>query len=173
MNSCIVLVDAGYVYAAGGLLVHGTQRRRELSLDPGKLRDHLEAIATKLSGVRLLRTYWYDAARDRRPTREQRRVARLPAVHLRVGRMTSQGMQKGVDSLVYRDLFTLSRSGRLSDIFLLSGDEDLLEGVLAAQEMGVRVASSASNRAEAISRTCFARRPTQSMSFGGMRWSRC
>ncbi|WP_428116724.1 hypothetical protein [Candidatus Poriferisodalis sp.] len=44
-----------------------------------------------------------------------------------------------MDSLIYRDLFTLSQSGRVGDVFLLAGDEDLLEGVLAAQDFGVRV----------------------------------
>lgn len=139
MNSFILLVDAGYVYAAGGRLVHNTTARHELILNPAKLRDYLEPFAAEHSGARMLRMYWYDAAPDRMPTSEQRHVASLQAVQLRLGRLTAKGVQKGVDSLIYRDLFTLSRSGRLSDVFLLAGDEDLLEGVLAAQEMGVRV----------------------------------
>ncbi len=139
MNSFIILVDAGYVYAAGGLLVHNTTARHELMLNTAKLRDFLEPFARKHTEVRMLRMYWYDAAPDRMATREQKHVASLQGVKLRLGRLTAKGVQKGVDSLIYRDLFTLSRSGRVSDAFLLAGDEDLLEGVLAAQEMGVRV----------------------------------
>lgn len=48
-------------------------------------------------------------------------------------------MQKGVDSLIVRDLMRLSENRAISTAFLLGGDEDLRQGVLEAQEMGVRV----------------------------------
>ena len=66
-------------------------------------------------------------------------IAALPNVKLRLGRLNAQGQQKGVDALIYRDLMTLARERAISDAFLLSGDEDLREGVRAAQDMGVRV----------------------------------
>ena len=87
----------------------------------------------------MLRMYWYDAAPNRIPTPEHDHVASLRAVQLRLGRLSNAGLQKGVDSLIYRDLFTLSQSGRISDIFLVAGDEDLLEGVNAAKDFGVRI----------------------------------
>ena len=49
-------------------------------------------------------------------------------------------MQKGVDSLIVRDLMRLSENRAISTAFLLGGDEDLRQGVVEAQEMGVRVA---------------------------------
>ena len=49
------------------------------------------------------------------------------------------GKQKGVDSLIVRDLMTLARERAVTTVFLLGGDEDLREGVIAAQEMGVLV----------------------------------
>lgn len=138
MSSFLILVDAGYVYAEGGLLVHGTKARHELTLNPSKLRDCLVPFAAERAEGRLLRMYWYDAAHERRATPEHHLVADLEGVQLRLGRLTPRGVQKGVDSLIYRDLFTLSQTGRVSDVFLLAGDEDLLEAVHAAQDCGVR-----------------------------------
>ena len=139
MDSFLILIDAGYVYAAAGALIHGTPARRELLLNHGALRDHLASFGREQTGVSLLRLYWYDAAPNRMPTREHEHIASLRSVQLRLGRLSNAGLQKGVDSLIYRDLFTLARSGRVSDVFLVAGDEDLLEGVHAAKDLGVRV----------------------------------
>ena len=139
MDSFLILVDAGYVYASAGTLVHGTKARHELLLNHGALRDHLESFGRETTGVSMLRMYWYDAAPNRMPTPEHDHIASLRAVQLRLGRLSNAGLQKGVDSLIYRDLFTLSQSGRVSDIFLVAGDEDLLEGVNAAKDFGVRI----------------------------------
>lgn len=139
MDFFLILVDAGYVYASAGTLVHGTKARHELLLNHGALRDHLESFGRETTGVSMLRMYWYDAAPNRMPTPEHDHIASLRAVHLRLGRLSNAGLQKGVDSLIYRDLFTLSQSGRVSDIFLVAGDEDLLEGVNAAKDFGVRI----------------------------------
>ena len=139
MDSFLILVDAGYVYAAAGTLIHGTTARRELLLNHGALRDHLESFGRDETGSSMLRLYWYDAAPNRMPTPEHEHIANLRGVQLRLGRLSNAGLQKGVDSLIYRDLFTLARSGRVNDVFLVAGDEDLLEGVHAAKDLGVRV----------------------------------
>ena len=57
---------------------------------------------------------------------------------MRLGRL-SGGQQKGVDSLIIRDLMTLARERAIATAYLLGGDEDLREGVLAAQDLGVEV----------------------------------
>jgi uncharacterized LabA/DUF88 family protein len=44
-----------------------------------------------------------------------------------------------VDALIYRDLMTLARERAICHAYLVAGDEDLREGVVAAQDMGVRV----------------------------------
>jgi hypothetical protein len=85
-----------------------------------------------------LRTYWYDGAKDGIPTPHHEKIGGLPYVKVRLGRVHS-GQQKGVDALIYRDLMTLARERAISRAYLLSGDEDLREGVIAAQDMGVQV----------------------------------
>src|SRR4051794_3741177 len=86
----------------------------------------------------LLRLYWYDGAINKVPTPEQKRVGLLPSVKLRLGRIVG-GHQKGVDSLIVLDLLKLAGTGMVDLIYLLSGDDDLTEGVREAQACGVRV----------------------------------
>ncbi len=139
MDRCAVFVDAGYLYAEGGKLCCGSAKRERILLNPADARDFLTGLAVQASGLTVLRTYWYDGARDGVPTPEQQIVAALSNVKLRLGRLDARGQQKGVDALIYRDLMTLARERAISDAFLISGDEDLREGVRAAQDMGVRV----------------------------------
>lgn len=139
MDRCALFVDAGYLFAEGGKLCFGITARRELELDAGGLNDELVALANGRCGLPVLRTYWYDGARDGIATPSQQRIAGLANVKLRLGRLNARNEQKGVDALIFRDLMTLARERAITDAFLLSGDEDLREGVRAAQDMGVRV----------------------------------
>lgn len=140
MDRCAVFVDAGHLFASGGLLCHNTRKRGELALDEIQLLSWLCREAQAHSKVEILRTYWYDGARSGIPTESQKRIAARPGVKLRLGRVNGAGQQKGVDALIYRGLITLATERAITDAYLLSGDEDLREGVKAAQDRGVRVA---------------------------------
>jgi uncharacterized LabA/DUF88 family protein len=133
------MVDAGYLYAAGGQLCCGTRSRADIELDPLQALMRLHARVRIELDVPVLRTYWYDAARDGIRTAEQRTVAAMDDVKLRLGRLNGQNQQKGVDALIYRDMITLAQHGAVSDVVLVSGDEDLHEGVRSVQDYGVRV----------------------------------
>lgn len=139
VDRSVVLVDAGYLYAAGGLLCHGESARGLLRLDAESMIKWLRDIALGHSGIQLLRTYWYGGARNGTPTPEQLAVSEIAGLKLRLGRISSAGQQKGVDALIYRDLITLATERAIADAYILSGDEDLREGVEAAQDRGVRV----------------------------------
>ncbi|HSK78630.1 MAG TPA: NYN domain-containing protein [Thermoanaerobaculia bacterium] len=138
MDRCAVFVDAGHLLAEGGKLCCGTRRRSAFKCDYAGMAAALTQFASAHCQLPLLRTYWYDAAPDAVPTKEHLDIAELPAVKLRLGRLVG-AQQKGVDSLIVRDLMTLARTRAVATVFLLGGDEDLREGVLAAQEMGVLV----------------------------------
>ena len=139
MDRFAVFVDAGHLYAEGGKLCCGSWVRKDFQFNTEEFSKWLAEHAEQTSGLALLRTYWYDGARDAIPTPEHKQTAALPNVKLRLGRLNARNQQKGVDSLIYRDLTTLARERAISDAYLLSGDEDLREGVKAAQDMGVRV----------------------------------
>jgi NYN domain len=138
MDRCAIFVDAGHLLAEGGKVCCGTGRRSAFTCNYAGMAAALTQFASDHCQLPLLRTYWYDAAPDAIPTKEHLGIAELPDVKLRLGRLVG-AQQKGVDSLIVRDLMTLARERAVATIFLLGGDEDLREGVLAAQEMGVLV----------------------------------
>lgn len=133
-----IFVDAGYVLAEGGKLCIGSDIRKYIELDVVGLQDYLHSIAKKRTNLPGLRLYWYDATPYDSPTTEQNEIAKLPNIKLRLGKM-KRGRQKGVDALIYHDLISLARERAICEAFLLSGDEDLREGVKTVQAMGVRV----------------------------------
>lgn len=135
-----IFVDAGYLYAAAGRLVAGTEDRRAFDLDAEGLIDALiDRARTIFADSRLLRVYWYDGARRRIHTAEQQSIAELPDVKVRLGNLNANNQQKGVDSLIRTDLESLARHRAISDAALLGGDEDLVSAVEAAQGYGARV----------------------------------
>ncbi|WP_255952311.1 NYN domain-containing protein [Streptomyces odontomachi] len=135
-----IFVDAGYLYAAAGRLVAGTEDRRSFELDTEGLIDALiDKARTIFADSRLLRVYWYDGARRRIHTAEQQSIAELPDVKVRLGNLNANNQQKGVDSLIRSDLESLARHRAISDAALLGGDEDLVSAVEAAQGYGARV----------------------------------
>jgi len=138
MDRSALFVDAAYLYAAGGNLCCNTTKRELLELDFPKALAVLRAAAAQASRLSLLRIYWYDAAINALPTVTQLKVSSEQGVQLRLGRLT-HGVQKGVDSRIIRDLIVLSRNHAIADAILLSGDDDLREGVAEAQDFGVSV----------------------------------
>jgi NYN domain len=99
-----VIVDVGYIYAAAGELLFNTTSRREFRVDADKLISALTRHADSLIRGELLRVYWYDAARDRVPTIDQRVIAQMAWVKLRLGNLNARGQQKGVDAQIRADM---------------------------------------------------------------------
>lgn len=148
-----IFVDAGYLYAAAGRLVAGTEDRRSFDLDTeGLIEALIDQARTIFADSRLLRVYWYDGARRRIHTAEQQSIAELPDVKVRLGNLNANNQQKGVDSLIRSDLESLARHRAISDAALLGGDEDLVSAVEAAQGYGARVHLWASRRPRAATR---------------------
>ncbi|HEY1705878.1 MAG TPA: NYN domain-containing protein [Trebonia sp.] len=134
-----VMVDVGYIYAAAGELLFGTSSRREFRVDAVGLIQAITKHADELFRGELLRIYWYDAARDRVPTIDQRVIAQMPWVKLRLGNLNARGQQKGVDAQIRADMEALARHRAITDTVLIAGDEDMVPAVEAAQAYGVRV----------------------------------
>ncbi len=134
-----VLVDVGYLYAACGELLFGTANRSECRVNAEGMIHALMGLASSHLGDDLLRVYWFDAARDRVPTIDQRVIAQMAQVKLRLGNLNLRGQQKGVDAQIRTDLETLARHSAVTDAVLLAGDEDMISAIEAAQSYGVRV----------------------------------
>ena len=134
-----IMVDVGYIYASAGELLFSAASRREYRVDADKLIQALTRQAEDQIRGQLLRVYWYDAARDRVPTIDQRVIAQMPWVKLRLGNLNARGQQKGVDAQIRADMEALARHRAITDAILVAGDEDMVPAVEAAQAYGVRV----------------------------------
>ncbi len=139
MDRIAVFVDAGYLFAQGSALLAGRKLTRgEISLDHDAAIKSFTEFAERISGLRLLRIYWYDGT-STGPTAQHLTLAHLSNVKVRLGFVNSVGEQKGVDSLIVTDMINLARNRAIADAVLVSGDEDLRVGVQQAQEFGIRV----------------------------------
>jgi uncharacterized LabA/DUF88 family protein len=134
-----IMIDVGYIYASTGELLFSASYRHEYRVDAADLIRALTREASEKIRGELLRVYWYDAARDRVPTFDQRVIAQMPLVKLRLGNLNARGQQKGVDAQIRADMEALARHRAITDAVLVAGDEDMVPAVEAAQAYGVRV----------------------------------
>ncbi|MEX0171604.1 NYN domain-containing protein [Streptomyces sp. LMG1-1-1.1] len=142
MDRCVVLVDAGYLLGAAASLLAGEPARSRITVDHAGLIRQLRERAEAETALPLLRIYWFDGAPDRVPQPEHRRLRVMPRVTVRLGALTrSEGRwaQKGVDAAMHTELTELARNRACSDIVLVTGDGDLLPGLMSAKEHGVAV----------------------------------
>jgi len=134
-----IMVDVGYIYAAAAELLFEVKSRRDYRVDADRLIKALTQLAASQLRGELLRVYWYDAAKDRVPTIDQRVIAQMSWVKLRLGNLNARGQQKGVDAQIRADMEALARHRAITDAVLVAGDEDMVPAVEAAQAFGVRV----------------------------------
>ncbi|MEW2349300.1 NYN domain-containing protein [Streptomyces sp. NPDC006684] len=142
VDRCVVLVDAGYLLGAAASLLAGDPSRSRITVDHAALIQRLRERAEEETGQPLLRIYWFDGAPDRVPQPEHRRLRVRPRVTVRLGALTrSDGRwaQKGVDAAMHAELTELARNRACSDVVLVTGDGDLLPGLVSAKEHGVAV----------------------------------
>jgi uncharacterized LabA/DUF88 family protein len=142
VDRCVVLVDAGYLLGAAASLLAGEPARSSITVDHTALIQGLRERAEAETGQPLLRIYWFDGAPDRVPQPEHRRLRVMPRVTVRLGALTrtdGRWAQKGVDAAMHAELSELARNRACSDVVLVTGDGDLLPGMMAAKEHGVAV----------------------------------
>ncbi|MFE3905264.1 NYN domain-containing protein [Streptomyces sp. NPDC059153] len=142
VDRCVVLVDAGYLLGAAASLLAGEPARSRITVDHAALIRGLRELAEADTRQPLLRIYWFDGAPDRVPQPEHRRLRVMPRVTVRLGALTrSDGRwaQKGVDAAMHAELTELARNRACSDVVLVTGDGDLLPGLMSAKEHGVAV----------------------------------
>lgn len=139
MDQQAIFIDAGFLLAVGGMQTAGTSLRSATNVNFEPLIEGILKCTEEFSGLPTLRTYWYDASRDALFTDQHKRIGMISGVKVRLGRMSVDGTQKGVDLKLGLDLVGVARNRAVSTVFLLSGDDDLAEAVEAAQDFGVKV----------------------------------
>jgi hypothetical protein len=138
VDRCALFVDAGYVLTDGAMAVHGTRRRESVSWDYAGLLQLFGNLAKERTRLPLLRCYWYEATVEGRRSADHDTLADLPGVKLRVAKMRP-GRREGVEGEIHRDLTTLARNKAVSDVMLVSAEEDLAQVIADVQDMGMRV----------------------------------
>ena len=139
MDQQAIFIDAGFLLAVGGMQTAGTSLRSATTVNFEPLIEGIRRCTQEFSGLPTLRTYWYDASKDALFTEQHKRIGMISGVKVRLGRMSVDGTQKGVDLKLGLDLVGIARNRGVNTVFLLSGDDDLAEAVEAAQDFGVKV----------------------------------
>lgn len=141
MRRIAVFVDAGYFWVQATHIVHGKRCGREdvLVHYPTLRECLLEQVKMQFPNAELLRVYWYDGPGSEGKTNDHRSIENLDDFKLRLGTRNGAGAQKAVDGLIIADIIGLAQTKAISEALLVTGDADLTPGVMAAQNLGIRV----------------------------------
>lgn len=137
MDRCALFVDASYALADGALAVHGTRNRDSVSWDYAGLLKLLGGLSRDRTGLPLLRCYWYDTSTDGNRAPEHDVLADIPGVRLRLSKIRPS-RKEGVESEIRKDLTALARNHAISDVIIVSAEEDLAPVITEVQDLGVR-----------------------------------
>jgi uncharacterized LabA/DUF88 family protein len=135
-------IDAGYFWVQLTQQILGRiGSRSEITLDyPALHATFWEYISKEFSNISLLRIYCYDGpSASGHKNAFHQNIEGLNDFKLRLGTRTKDGGQKAVDGLIIADMISLTQNKAITHAFLVSGDADLVPGVLAAQSQGLRV----------------------------------
>ncbi|HSR87108.1 MAG TPA: NYN domain-containing protein [Streptosporangiaceae bacterium] len=137
MDRCALFVDANYALAEGALVVHGTRNRDSVSWDYAGLLKLLGSVSRDRTGLPLLRCYWYDTAADGVRGAEHETLADIPGVKLRLSK-ARPSRREGVEAEIRKDLTALARNHAVSDVIIVSAEEDLAPVIAEVQDLGIR-----------------------------------
>lgn len=138
-NQTAIFIDAGFLLSLGGHRVAGTTLRSAFTTQYESLINGIVQFVKKRTGLSNLRVYWYDASKDGLFTEQHKRIGLISGVKVRLGRISYNGEQKGVDLRLALDLVGIARNRAASVAYLISGDDDLAEAVEEVQDMGMKV----------------------------------
>lgn len=138
-NQTVIFIDAGFLLSLGGHRAAGTTLRTAFTTHYESLIRGIVQSVKKNSGLSNLRVYWYDASKDGLFTEQHKRIGLIAGVKVRLGRISYNGDQKGVDLRLALDLVGVARNGSARVAYLVSGDDDLAEAVEEAQGLGMKV----------------------------------
>jgi hypothetical protein len=137
LDRCALFVDASYALADGALAVHGTRNRDSVSWDYAGLLKLLGGLSRDRTGLPLLRCYWYDISPDGNRTDGHDSIADIPGVKLRLAKIRPS-RKEGVEAEIRKDLTALARNHAVSDVVIVSAEEDLAPVIAEVQDLGIR-----------------------------------
>lgn len=139
LSQTAIFIDAGFLLSLGGHRASGTTLRSAFTTHYESLVRGIVQNVKKSTGLNNLRVYWYDASKDGLFTEQHKRIGLISGVKVRLGRISYNGEQKGVDLRLALDLVGVARTRAATVAYLVSGDDDLAEAVEEAQDLGMKV----------------------------------
>lgn len=141
LERTLVFVDTSYLLAS---FYNSWEEgaRTQLEIDLPEVCSVLDRMITQHVGQPVQRQNWYDGIPDSGPHRYQRALQTVDGVQLRAGLLIETGQrrtQKAVDTRLVADMILAAVRQQCSDMVLVSGDQDMIPGVVEASAMGVRV----------------------------------
>ena len=141
LERTLVFVDTSYLLAS---FYNSWEEgaRTQLEIDLPEVCSVLDRMITQHVGQPVQRQNWYDGIPDSGPHRYQRALRTVDGVQLRAGLLIETGQrrtQKAVDTRLVADMILAAVRQQCSDMVLVSGDQDMIPGVVEASAMGVRV----------------------------------
>jgi NYN domain len=137
LDRCALFVDASYALADGALAVHGTRNRDSVSWDYAGLLKLFGGMSRDRTGLPLLRCYWYDISPDGNRADGHDAIADIPGVKLRLAKIRPS-RKEGVEAEIRKDLTALARNHAVSDVVIVSAEEDLAPVIAEVQDLGIR-----------------------------------
>ena len=137
MDRCALFVDANYALGEGAFAVHGTRNRDSVSWDYAGLLKLLGGVSRDSTGLPLLRCYWYDVAATGSRAAEHETLADLAGVKVRLSK-ARPSRKEGLEAEIRKDLAALARNRAVSDVIIVSAEEDLAPVIAEVQDLGVR-----------------------------------
>ncbi len=141
LERTLVFVDTSYLLASF-YNSWETGARAQLEIDLPEVVAVLDTMIQNQLHQPTHRQYWYDGIPDSGPHRYQRALRTCDGVQLRAGQLIEWGerrTQKAVDTRLVADMVVAAMRQQFSDFVLVSGDADMIPGVLEATNAGVRV----------------------------------
>ncbi len=141
LERTLVYVDTSYLLASF-YNSWETGARGQLEIDLRDVVNVLDRMITSQLGQPVQRQMWYDGIPETGPHRYQRSLRAIDGVQFRAGQLIEWGdrrTQKAVDTRLVADMVLAAVRGHASDIVLVSGDADMLPGVIEASNAGSRV----------------------------------
>ncbi|MEJ4113209.1 NYN domain-containing protein [Corynebacterium kroppenstedtii] len=141
LERTLVFVDTSYLLAS---FYNSWEEgaRTQLEIDLPEVCSVLDRMITQHVGQPVQRQNWYDGIPDSGPHRYQRALRTVDGVQLRAGLLIETGQrrtQKAVDTRLVADMILAAVRQQCSDIVLVSGDQDMIPGVVEASALGIRV----------------------------------
>lgn len=133
----VAVVDVGNLFSAAWAVGNANTPFLRSLVDPNPdgLNEVLDGLVA--NGSRLIRSVWFDAADHVPNTPFHLAIEQASRCDLKLG-VVRNNKQSRTDAMIIQCMATLAHNHACDEIVLLSGDADLLAGIMIAKDFGIQ-----------------------------------